>query len=324
MSLSRSTLEQVIRAPHNHSKESHLVIGVSFNQPTLCPNDTWDSIVVTFVDNLPVGAELQTIFIDTDNTVYTANYQSGTVQIWLEGSTSPTVTITTNYSNSRALFVGLSKEIYIDTGDPNYDVAVWQENANSSSYTLTISDHCYSLFVAGNDSLYCSIHYSHRVVLRSLNSSDTQVTTVAGTGCAGYRQHTLYHQHGIFVTNSSNLYVADTSNHRVQLFPAGQLNATTVAGRAAPGTVQLFNPTAVMLDGDGYLFILDSYRYRIVGSDPYGFRCVIGCLGDTGSPFDQLFNPQSMAFDSYGNIFVTNTDNIHVRKFRLSSNACGK
>ena len=147
---------------------------------------------------------------------------------------------------------------------------------------------------------------------------------VAGTGCAGFQPHLLFHQRGIFVTNNSELYVADTNNHRVQLFRAGQLNGTTIAGREALGTVQLRNPTAVMLDGDGYLFILDSGHYRVVGSGPYGFRCVMGCSNQTGSASDQLSNPQSMAFDSYGNIYVTDTNNNRVQKFLLSSSTCSK
>ena len=134
----------------------------------------------------------------------------------------------------------------------------------------------------------------------------------------------LYYQRGIFVTHNSELYVADTNNYRVQLFRAGQLNGTTMAGREALGTVQLLNPSAVMLDGDGYLFILDAYNYRVVGSGPYGFRCVIGCTNGRGSSSNQLSASRSMAFDSYGNIFIVDTDNNRVQKFFLSSGTCSK
>ena len=251
------------------------------------------------------------------------NYENGSVQIWIEGSTMPTRSIATNYVYSAALVVSIAKDIYIDSGRPNYNVDMWRESANSSFSSLSIGDHCYALFLTKN-SLYCSIQYAHRVVKRSLNSSDTQVTTVAGTGCAGYQPHMLHYQRGIFVTNDSSLYVADTNNHRVQLFRAGQLNGTTMAGREALGTVQLLNPTAVMMDGDGYLFILDCYHYRVVGSGPYGFRCVVGCTGGKGSSLSQLSASMSMAFDSYGNIFVVDTDNNRVQKFLLSSDTCSE
>ena len=303
---------------------SSFVADVSYNQPKLCPNATWDPVAIIFASNDTVGKEPQTIFVDNCDTVYTANYQNGIVKVWHGGSAMPTRTIMTNYTNSRALVVSIAKDIYMDSGDPNHNIDIWRENTNSNFSSLDLWDGCYSLFLVGNDSVYCSISYSHRVVKRSLNSSDSQVTTVAGTGCAGFHANTLFYQRGIFVTNSSALYVADTKNHRVQLFPAGQLNGTTVAGREALGTILLRDPTAVMLDGDGYLFILDSNHYRVVGSGPYGFRCVIGCTNESGSALDQLSNPQSMAFDSYGNIFVVDTGNNRVQKFFLSSNTCSK
>ena len=127
------------------------------------------------------------MYINTNNTVYTANYQNGNVQIWLEGNTDPTNNITTNSSNPYALFVSEVGDIYLGSGSPHYTVDLWRENATSSYASLSMGDTCYSLFLDGNDSLYCSIQFAHRVVKRSLNSSDNQLTIVAGTGCAGLR-----------------------------------------------------------------------------------------------------------------------------------------
>ena len=129
---------------------------------------------------------------------------------------------------------------------------------------------------------------------------------------------------GIFVAINFDLYVADSDNFRVQLFRAGELNGTTVAGTRAPGTIQLKHPAAVTLDADGYLFIVDYNLASIIGSGPYGFRCVIGCTGQSGSEPNQVGNPRSMAFDSNGNIFVVDNINRRVQKFTLSFNSCGK
>ena len=297
---------------------------MSVNQPKLCPNATWNSVAVTLANNSTVGTEPQTIFVGTDNTMYTADFQNGSIQIWAEGNTSPTTTIVTNYTRSKALFVSVTGDIYVDAGLSNNRVDVWQANSGSYVSTIPISDRCHSLFIDTNQSLYCSMQYSHKVIKRSLNSSDTQVTTVAGTGCSGFQSHLLNYQRGIFVSVSFDLYVADSNNHRVQLFRPGQLNGTTVAGREALGTVQLLNPMAVMLDGDGYLFILDCYHYMIIGSGPYGFRCVVGCTSGVGTASNQLSTSRSMAFDSHGNILITDTENNRVQKFFLASNTCSK
>ena len=295
-----------------------------FNQPKLCPNATWNPFAVTLANSSNVGTEPQAIFVDTDNTVYTVDFQNGTINMWTEGSTTPTGTIMTNYYHSKALFVSMTGDVYIDVGNYNDRLGVWRENSTNSVSSLYTGSQCYSLFLASNDSLYCSMHGSHQVIKRSLNSSDNHVTIVAGTGCSGYLPHTLYYQHGIFVTSHLDLYVADTNNHRIQLFKSGQLNATTIAGAEVVGSVVLRYPAAVMLDGDGYLFILDSGNVRVVGSGPYGFRCVIGCTNGWGPASDQLAFPQSMAFDNNGNIFITDTRNDRVQKFLRLPNTCSK
>ena len=97
-----------------------------------------------------------------------------------------------------------------------------------------------------------------------------------------------------------------------------------MAGRDAPGTIQLKKPTAVTLDADGYLFIVDYDLARIIGSGSYGFRCVIGCTGTSGLGPNELFNPRSMAFDSHGNIFVVDSYNDRVQKFALLLDSCSK
>jgi hypothetical protein len=118
--------------------------------------------------------------------------------------------------------------------------------------------------------------------------------------------------------------VADSGNNRIQLFSSGQSSPITVAGSGAPQTIVLNSPTDVVLDADGYLFIVDYNSHRIVGSGPSGFQCIVGCSGVGGSGSNQLNLPFAMAFDSYGNIFVADTYNNRVQLFLLASNSCSK
>jgi hypothetical protein len=297
--------------------------GVSFNQPKLCPNATWNENGTALADNNAIGSYPQAIFINTNNTIYAANYQDGRIHIWLEGSTNSTSIVAPNSTEAYTLFVTPQGDIYID--DWSHDqVHVCRENATGCFSTLNINGGCLSVFIDTDDSLYCSVRFTNYVNKRSLNSSDTLVTTVAGTNCAGYQPHMLYQPRGIFVTINFDLYVADAGNNRIQCFQPSQLNATTVAGSNAPGTIQLRYPTAVMLDADGYLFILDSENYRVVGSNLYGFRCLIGCANAYVSSPNGASDHQSMAFDSHGNIFVTGRNTGRVQTFLLSLNSCGE
>ena len=89
-------------------------------------------------------------------------------------------------------------------------------------------------------------------------------------------------------------------------------------------TIVLSYPTCVILDADGFLFIVDNDNNRIVASDSYGFRCLVGCLKTPGNASDQLYYPWILSFDSYGNMFVTDRYNHRVQKFLLATNSCGK
>ena len=304
--------------------ETLFVTGVSFNQPKLCPNATWNPNGTTFADNNTLGINPKSIFISNNNTVYAANYQNGYIQIWLEGSTSPTSTIISNTSSQSNLFVSEVGDIYVSNLNGNNRIEIWRENASTYASTVSVSGTSYGFFVDKNDSLYYSLYSTHQVIKRSLNSSNSVLQTVAGTGCPGFPSDMLYYPRGIFVATNFDLYVADSSNQRIQRFKVGQVNGTTVAGIGAVGTITLSNPTAVMLDAYGYLFILNSGSYTIIGSSPSGFRCIIGCTLIYGSLPYQLSNPQSMAFDSYGNIFVVDSNNNRVQKFMLSFNSCSK
>ena len=164
----------------------------------------------------------------------------------------------------------------------------------------------------------------HRVIKRSLNSTNNQFTIVAGKSCQGYTSDMLNQPSGLFVTINYDLYVADTNNHRIQLFPTGQPNGTTIAGSEALGSIVLVNPIAVVLDADNYAFIVEWGNQRIVGSGPDGFRCVLGCGGGLGAASDQFCYPRSMAFDSHGNIFVLDSGNNRVQNFLLTSSSCSK
>ncbi|CAF5162608.1 unnamed protein product, partial [Rotaria magnacalcarata] len=61
-------------------------------------------------------------------------------------------------------------------------------------------------------------------------------------------------------------YVADTNNHRVQLFLSGQFNGTTIAGvTAVSGSAvnKLNSPQSLTLDSNLNLYVADTSNNRI-------------------------------------------------------------
>jgi hypothetical protein len=271
-----------------------------------------------------IGPNPWGIFINTNDTIYAADQTNGTIQVWLNDSSSSIKTIYTDTSYPRSLFVTVTADIYIDNGPNIGGASKWTLNATTGIPILNVCQGCHDLFIDINNNLYCSTYDLNQVFMKSLNSVSSAYTVAAGTGVAGAVSNMLDGPLGIFVDVKFDLYVADSNNDRIQRFRSGELNGTTVVGAAASGTITLSNPTGITFDADGYIFIVDKQNNRIVGSDLYGFRCLVGCFGSGGSASDQLSYPRALSFDSHGNMFVVDTSNNRIQKFGLSSNLCSK
>lgn len=254
------------------------------------------------------------------------NGREKTLFVWHEGSKNPTNIIYGDFQGSSSIFVTLNGDIYIDDGMLHGQVLKWiAKNDTLVTVMKDIKLGCHGLFVDKNNTLYCGMMYHQMVVKRSLNNDNKIMlnTLAAGTGVKGSASDQLNFPQGIFVDVNFDLYVADSHNHRIQLFQAGQPSGVTVAGRqSAVPTIILESPFAVALDVEKYLFIMDSDS-RILGSGVNGFRCIVGCYGKGSEP-DRLNTATGFSFDRSGNIFVADQWNDRIQKFQYLGKSCGK
>jgi hypothetical protein len=297
------------------------ILALSYNQPKFCSNASWNPNAITFKDNNTVGSFPYAIFVNTNNNVYAGTHIYGQILVWLNENINSTITILANSTNLFSLFVTNTGDILIENNNSS-QVEQWSLNGTVTVSAVSIVASCYGLFIDISDTLYCSTGISHQVIASPLNFS-SNTTTLFGTGTCGNASDLLCAPQGIFVNTNFDLYVADAGNNRIQLFQSEESNATTVNISGISGPITLNYPTGIVLDADEYLFIVDSYNDRILGSDINGFRCVAGCNGN-GSAANQLYSPYTLSFDSYGNMFVTDTDNNRIQKFIFSTNSCGK
>jgi hypothetical protein len=252
------------------------------------------------------------------NTIYVAGQTKNSIFIW-PGGISTVQKITGSFNSSKSIFVSILNDIYLDNGYLKKRVDKWSYNSTYSGSVMNVSQSCYGLFIDLNNTLYCSLADYNQVIKLSLDDAIGITIIAAGNGSNGSEPHMLSSPRGIYVNINFNLYIADCGNNRIQLFPIGQLNGTTLTGN-----MPLNCPTGIVLDADDYLFIVDSNNHRIIEAGPNGFRCLVGCSGENGSLPNQLNFPQSMAFDSYGNIFVSDRNNNRIQVFNLATNSCGK
>lgn len=263
------------------------------------------------------------MFVSRNDTLYVIDRIDYILYGWLQGQTTPTIQISLPPQASYNVFVMNNGDKYVDNGfNRTVDKYAW--NATTGVPVMNVGSSCYGLFVDLNNFVYCSMFAQHQVIKKSLNNSASTSIVVAGTGCPGPAANMLYQPYNIFVDVNFDLYVGDCLNHRVQLFPSGELNGITVAGFAASISYALNCPAGVVLDADGNLFIADSNNNRIVASSPTGFRCIVGCSGVAGSASNQLSAVRTIGFDSFGNIFATDVLNVRVQKFTLATNSCSK
>ncbi|CAF4094913.1 unnamed protein product [Adineta steineri] len=298
------------------------IYSTTINQPSFCPSTTWYTDAITFANSSTVGTLVYGVFVSINNTVYVANQQTNKVVVWFEGSINPDKILSGSLSTPDDLFITPLGDIYVDNGGSNHRVDKFSFNSNISTSVMSVPNACTGIFVDISNTLYCSAIGSHQVVKKWLNDNVLTSTIVAGTGTAGSTATTLNQPAGIFIDAEINLYVADSQNNRIQMFPLGQFTGITLAGASAPGTITLNIPNGITLDGNGYLFIADCFNHRIIGSGPYGFRCLFGCTAISGSAPSQLYYPGTLRFDSYGNLFVADRYNNRVQKFILASNSC--
>ena len=279
---------------------------------------------MTFTNTSTLSNFTHGIFVDTNNTLYAAAGTLQTIQIWTEGSLVPTRNLSTTSTQPHSILVTVDGDIYLDNGYLNHRVDKWTVNSSTPVTAMFVPDSCFGLFVDIQENLYCSIRSRHYVTRRSLMDPMNTTKIVAGNGTAGSALNQLNGSMGLVVDFNLNLYVADYHNNRILRFVRDQSFGTVVAGSGAPGTIDLYNPLGITLDGDGYLFISDYMTNRIVGSGPNGFRCLVACSGSGGSSATRLSFPSSFTFDRDGHLVIADYGNQRIQKFLLARNSCSE
>ncbi|CAF1592303.1 unnamed protein product [Adineta ricciae] len=213
--------------------------------------------------------------------------------------------------------------MYVGANNKIYALDKSASTTANGTVIMSVTSRCLDVFVDVNNTLYCCLDGENKVIKISLNNKSSSVSLAAGNGTSGNSSYLLNNPNGIFVDVNRDLYVADRSNNRIQLYRQGSLNGTTIHVTGALTPAGLLNPSGVTLDGDGYLFIVDRGYNRLLASGPNGFRCIAACspTGTGGSESSQLKDPQKLWFDSFGNIVVIDRSNYRVQIFYLINNA---
>ena len=157
------------------------------------------------------------------------------------------------------------------------------------------------------------------------------VTTYAGTaGSQGSAEGTgaaarFLDPYGVAVDGSGNVYVADTGGNRIRKIAPGGI-VTTLAGSQTAGTAdgtgtaaRFQEPRGVATDVGGNVYVADYQNHAIRKITPAGVVTTLaGTTGSSGTADGtgaaaRFREPQGIAVDSSGNVYVADSSNHTIR-----------
>jgi DNA-binding beta-propeller fold protein YncE len=189
--------------------------------------------------------------------------------------------------------------------------------------------------VDGAGNLYIVDTDNHRV--RRVDASTGIITTVAGTGSAGFggdggpaSAARLDEPRNVDLDSDGNLYIVDEGNDRIRkVTPSGTI--TTVAGNGTRGSsgdggsassAALARPRDVAVDADGTIYVATEDDSRVRRIDPSGTITTLAGTGSAGyggdgGPADRarLKRPRGVAVDRQtGTVFISDTGGQRIRR----------
>ena len=168
-------------------------------------------------------------------------------------------------------------------------------------------------------------------------ASGQQVNTLAGSTNAGSNDGMstaagFNNPFGIATDGQGNLYVADAGNNEIRKISTETGEVTTIAGSIEAGLVNgadtsaRFNyPTGVACDGQGNLYVADSYNNQIrrIVLATGAVTTLVGSGADGGSDgvgtAASFYHPCGIVADGQGNLYVAGGLNSAIRKVVIAT-----
>lgn len=227
-------------------------------------------------------------------------------------------------------------------GNHSYNLETLYSGAPATGVQLN-----YPFEIANDPSNNVYIADSHNYMVREDVHSSSLVNFFAGDGTYGYAgdggsatSAELTYDFGVAKDSSGNVYVADTYNCLIRkvntagtistyagLVVSGSVRCGYNGDGGAPTAAELNYPYAVAVDSKSNVYVAD-YANNVVRkitsttiTTIAGIGGIAGYSGDGGPATNALlYQPQALAVDPAGNVFIADTYNCRVREVNALTN----
>jgi sugar lactone lactonase YvrE len=292
---------------------------------------TWESGSDNSHFNDPFG-----IAFDSSGYIYVSDAQNHRIQVFeSNGFYSKTIGVTGVSGTDNSHF-NYPVRVEVDSSDNlyvvdllNHRVQIFDKDHNYSA-TLGVSgvpgwDNAHfdrPQGVAVDDDYIYIVDENHRVQIFNRNSHSYHSTL----GSWGSGDYEFNGPSDVAVDSNGNLYVSDSYNHRVQKFNSSLTYVRTFGTTDVPYLSDGYHfngPFDVAVNNDGNIALVEGwwYGHRLIVLDSAGEpQFIIGEAGISGSDNAHFNDPQGIAFDADGNIYVGDCWNHRVQIFDANGN----
>lgn len=276
--------------------------------------------------NYPAG-----IAVDSAGNVYVSDTGNGTIRKITSAAVVTTLGPPDRLTDVRGIAVDGNGHVYfVDTGEDTIGkiaadgaVTLFAGAAGRFGFPSGVAvDHGGNVYVADVEN-----HAIRRITPTGEVSTFAGFRTYRGYADGRGSEARFDRPRDVAVDGNANVYVADMNNHVIRkITPEGLV--TTLAGAAQQGgsadgagaAAQFYHPQGVGVDRDGNVYVADTGNATIRRINPAGVVTTLaGSAGQTGSSDGvgataRFFNPNDVAADADGNVYVADSRNSTIRK----------
>ena len=238
--------------------------------------------------------------------VYVFDQKKGRLDIWEDA------TPLSHFVSPAGIALGAASDVYVADAELGY-VARLDEQGKSLS-------------VIGKGELKRPIGLAFDAVAQQLYVADVYAHDIKVFDAAGRLLRTLgkrgvapgeFNFPTYLAWAQGELYVTDTMNSRVQVLDAASGQSKRIIGERGLNMGNLVRPKGVAVDGDGNIYIVESYHDYLLVFNRAGELLIP--IGGTGEGVGQFYLPTSVWTDASNRVFVADMFNARVALFQFLS-----